>query len=73
MVAQDPFPGEREVRAPEACLSNRGLAPTRGGARPPGGSGPVEAIPEHPVLVGTRRRRTYVSTGGRSEVHDPSC
>jgi hypothetical protein len=51
----------------------RGLAPTRGGAGPPSGSGPMEAIPEHPVLVGTWWHRTYMSTGGRSGDHDPSC
>jgi hypothetical protein len=70
MAAPDPFSGEREVRAPEASpdgQAQRGLAPTRGGAEPPGGSGPVEAIPEHPVLVGTWRHRTYMSTEGGPE------
>jgi hypothetical protein len=48
-------PGGGEVRALEAgpgAQAHRGLAPTRGSTRPPGGSGPVEAIPEHPVLEG---------------------
>jgi hypothetical protein len=55
-VAPDPFSGGREVRTPEASpggQAHRGLAPTRGGTGPPRWSGPVEAIPEHPVLVGT--------------------
>jgi hypothetical protein len=76
VVAPDPFLGEREVQAPEASpvgQAQRGLAPTCGGAGPPGGSGPVEAIPEHPVLVGTWWHRTYVCTEGRSGDHDPSC
>jgi hypothetical protein len=76
LAVPDPFPGEREVWAPEASpdgQAQRGLAPTRCGAGPPGGSGPLEARPEHPVLVGTWRRRTYMSTGGRSGDHDPSC
>jgi hypothetical protein len=65
-MVPDPFPGEREVRAPEASPDGqayKGLAPTRGGAGPPGGSGPVVAIPKHPTLVGTWRRRTYKCTG----------
>jgi hypothetical protein len=33
--------------------AHRGLAPTRGGTRPPGGSGPVEAIPKCLALMGT--------------------
>jgi hypothetical protein len=71
-----PLPRGREVRDPEASpggQAHRGLAPTRGGAGHPGGSGPVEAIPEHPVLMGTWRHRTYKSTGGRSGDHDPNC
>jgi hypothetical protein len=39
---------------------------------PPGGSGPVEAIPEHPVLVGTWRHRTYKSTEGDPETMIPA-
>jgi hypothetical protein len=39
---------------------------------PPGGSGLVEVIPKHPVLVGTRRRRTYKSTGGDPETMIPA-
>jgi hypothetical protein len=76
VAAPDLFPGVRGVRAPKAGpdgQAQRGLAPARGGAGPPGGSEPMEAKPEHLVLVGTWRRRTYVSTGGRSGDHDPSC
>jgi hypothetical protein len=76
VAAPDPLSGEGEVRAPEASpdgQAQRGLAPTHGGTEPPGGSGPVEAIPEHPVLLGMWRRRTYMSTGGRSGDHNPSC
>jgi hypothetical protein len=79
VVAPDLFPGEREVQPPEASPDRqpqRCLAPTRGGTGLPGGSGPVEAIPEHAILVGTWRRRIYMSTGGgrggRSGDYDPS-
>jgi hypothetical protein len=75
VVAPDPFPGEREVRAPEASSDGQahwGLAPTRGGAGPPWGAGPVEAIPEHPALAGTWRHRTYKSTGGGPETMIPA-
>jgi hypothetical protein len=79
--APDPFPGERGVRAPEAGpggQAHRGLAPTRGGARPPGGSGPMEAIPEHPILVGMWRHRTYMSSGEKvrrlcPQLSGPGC
>jgi hypothetical protein len=40
VVAPDPFPGKKEVRAPEASSDGQahwGLAPTRGGAEPPWG------------------------------------
>jgi hypothetical protein len=33
--------------------AHRGLAPTSDGAGPPGGSGPVEAIPKYLALMGT--------------------
>jgi hypothetical protein len=75
VAAPDPFPGEREVRAPEASpngQAHRGLAPTRGGAGPPGGFGSVETILEHPALVGTWRRQTYKSTGGGPETMIPA-
>jgi hypothetical protein len=48
-------PVGREVRALEAGLgaqAHRDLAPTRGGTDPLGGSGPVEAILEHPIPEG---------------------
>jgi hypothetical protein len=70
-----PSQGGREVRAPEASpggQAHRGLAPTRGGAGPPWGSGPVEAIPEHPALVGMWRCRTYKSMGGGPETMIPA-
>jgi hypothetical protein len=66
---------EGEVRSPEASpdgQAQRGLAPTRGGVGPLGGSGPVEAIPEHPILVGTWGHQTYMSTGGGPETMIPA-
>jgi hypothetical protein len=67
--------GTRRYRTPVASpdgQAQRGLAPTCGGTGPPGGSGPVEAIPEHPILVGTWRRRTYMSMGGGPETMIPA-
>jgi hypothetical protein len=72
-----PLPGgSRGGPGPRGLLerqAHRGLAPTRGGAGSPGGSGPVEAIPKYLALMGTRGHRTYVSSGGRSGDHVPSC
>jgi hypothetical protein len=39
----------------------------------PLGSGLVEVRPEHPAHMGTWRCWTYMSTGGGSGDHDPSC
>jgi hypothetical protein len=75
VAAPDPFPREKEVRPPEASpdgQAHRGLASTRGGAGTPWGSRPVVAIPEHPALVGTWRRRTYKSTGGGPKTMIPA-
>jgi hypothetical protein len=33
----------------------------------------VEAIPKYLALLGTWGRQTYMSSGERSEDHDPSC
>jgi hypothetical protein len=74
VVAPDPFPGEREVRAPETSpdgQAHRGLPPTRGGAGPPGGPGqwwPFQSTLPLWVHGGARP----ISTRGRSGDHDPS-
>jgi hypothetical protein len=52
---------------------HRGLAPTRGSAGPPRGSGPVEAIPKCLALMGTWGAPDLYELRGRSGDHDPSC
>jgi hypothetical protein len=59
--------GKGRSGPPEASpdgQAQRGLVPTRGGTGPPGGSEPVEAIPEHPVLGHVEAPDLYEHAGG---------
>jgi hypothetical protein len=55
VAALDPFPEELGGPGSQGLLerqAHRGLVTTRGGAGPPGGSGPAEAIPKCLALMG---------------------